>query len=107
MNFILEMSKKLKGFIDDDSDDDDFEPKKTKPLKKRTAVDTDGDDFASKKQKKRKLKDEASHKTSTQDKVGSMTTTTPGKHTLSVISVSEEALTALCPSKSLETRINQ
>jgi len=73
------MSKKLRGFIDDDSDDDDFEPKKTKPLKKRTAVDADGDDFASKKQKKRKLKDEASHKTSTQDKVGSKTTTTPGR----------------------------
>ena len=72
------MSKKLGGFIDDDSDDDDFEPKKTKPLKKRTAVDADGDDFASKKQKKRKLEDEASHKTSTQDKVGSMTTTTTG-----------------------------
>jgi len=69
----------LKGFIDDDSDDDDFEPKKTKPLKKRTAVDADGDDFASKKQKKRKLKDEASHKTSTQDGVGSKTTTTTGR----------------------------
>lgn len=73
------MSKKLGGFIDDDSDDDDFEPKKTKPLKKRTAVDADGDDFASKKQKKRKLKDEASHKTSTQDGVGSKTTTTTGR----------------------------
>jgi len=73
------MSKKLRGFIDDDSDDDDFEPKKTKPLKKRTAVDADGDDFASKKQKKRKLKDEASHKTSTQDGVGSKTTTTTGR----------------------------
>ena len=80
LNFVLEMSKKLGGFIDDDSDDDDFEPKKTKPLKKRTAVDADGDDFASKKQKKRKLKDEASHKTSTQDGVGSKTTTTTGIH---------------------------
>ena len=49
------MSKKLRGFIDDDSDDDDFEPKKTKPLKKRTAVDADGDDFASKKQKESAL----------------------------------------------------
>ena len=107
MNFVLEMSKKLRGFIDDDSDDDDFEPKKTKPLKKRTAVDADGDDFASKKQKKRKLKDEASHKTSTQDKVGSMTTTTTGIHILSVIGFSVQALTVLCPFKSLETRINQ
>ena len=98
------MSKKLRGFIDDDSDDDDFEPKKTKPLKKRTAVDADGDDFASKKQKKRKLKDEASHKTSTQDKVGSKTTTTTG--ILSVIGFSVQALTVLCPFKNLETRIN-
>ena len=107
MNFVLEMSKKLRGFIDDDSDDDDFEPKKTKPLKKRTAVDADGDDFASKKQKKRKLKDEASHKTSTQDKVGSTTTTTTGIHVLSVIGFSVQALTALSFLKSLETRINQ
>ena len=74
MNFVLEMSKK-RGFIDDDSDDDDFEPKKTKPLKKRTAVDADGDDFASKKRKKSKLKDDAHCKTSTQDKVSSITTT--------------------------------
>ena len=99
------MSKKLRGFIDDDSDDDDFEPKKTKPLKKRTAVDADGDDFGSKKQKKRKLKDEASHKTSTQDKASSMTTT--GTYVLSVIVFSEEALTVLCPFKNLETKINQ
>ena len=74
MNFVLEMSKK-RGFIDDDSDDDDFEPKKTKPLKKRTAVDADGDGFASKKRKKSKLKDDAHCKTSTQDKVSSITTT--------------------------------
>ena len=106
MNFVLEMSKK-RGFIDDDSDDDDFEPKKTKPLKKRTAVDADGDDFASKKRKKRKLKDEASHKTSTQDKVGSMTTTTTGIYVPSVIGFSGQALTVLCPFKNLETKINQ
>ena len=105
MNFVLEMSKKLRGFIDDDSDDDDFEPKKTKPLKKRTAVDADGDDFASKKQKKRKLKDEASYKTSTQDKVSSMTTT--GIYVPSVIGFREQAMTVIFPFKSLETKINQ
>ena len=101
------MSKKLRGFIDDDSDDDDFEPKKTKPLKKRTAVDADGDDFASKKQKKRKLKDEASFKTSTQDKVSSMTTTPTGIYVLSVIGFREQAMTVIFPLKSLETKINQ
>ena len=106
MNFVLEMSKKLRGFIDDDSDDDDFEPKKTKPLKKRTAVDADGDDFASKKQKKRKLKDEASFKTSTQDKVSSMTTTPTGIYVLSVIGFREQAMTVICPLKSLKTKIN-
>jgi len=83
------MSKKLRGFIDDDSDDDDFEPKKTKPLKKRTAVDADGDDFASKKQKKRKLKDEAIYKTSTQDKVSSMTTTGRGGRPTARLSAEE------------------
>ena len=99
------MSNKLRGFIDDDSDDDDFEPKKTKPLKKRTAVDADGDDFASKKRKKSKLKDDAHCKTSTQDKVSSMTTT--GIYVLSVIGFSEQALTMLCPFKSLKIKINQ
>ena len=62
MNNVLEMPKKVRGFMDDDSDDSDFVTR-AKPKCKRTVGDSD-DDFAPRKQKKRK-KEEAPWKTST------------------------------------------
>ena len=72
MNNVLEMPKKVRGFMDDDSDDGDF-VSTAKPKCKRTAGDSD-DDFAPKKQKKRK-KEEAPWKTSTQVKPDSVAMT--------------------------------
>ena len=65
MNNVLEMPKKVRDFMDDDSDDGDF-VSTAKPKCKRTVGDSD-DDFAPKKQKKRK-KEETPWKTSTQVK---------------------------------------
>ena len=72
MNNVLEMPKKLRAFMDDDSDDGDFVTT-AKPKCKRTVGDSD-DDFAPKKQKKRK-KEEAPSKTSTQVKPDSVAMT--------------------------------
>ena len=72
MNNVLEMPKKVRGFMDDESDDGDFVTT-AKPKCKRTAGDSD-DDFAPKKQKKRK-KEEAPWKTSTQVKPDSVAMT--------------------------------
>ena len=76
MDNFLEMAKKPRGFMDLDSDDDDFEPiEKSGTKSKRKAGDSDEDFAPMMKQKRRKKKDGVPCRTSTQGKVDSATAT--------------------------------